>query len=400
MKNVILFTIDTLRVDVLGCYGGTGLTPFIDSIQDKCIRFNRSQAVGPYTQASFPGILTSSYFLEYDRSPKLPPNATLVSEPLKNARIYTAAFHSNPYMSGYFGWNRGWDHFYDSMADKVDEANPYIKGDILNKKVQNWLSGYVSGESHDPFFLWLHYMDVHEPYTPENDYLKKIDPSLSFSTAEYMALFKEIILPRDATDPKKVELLKKLYLAHVVEVDEYVAELFGILEKSSVLDDTVVIITSDHGDEFGEHGSLSHDGKMYSELIHVPLMIYDSRLDQGQTCDNLVSGVDIPPTILDLFGVKSPPTYKGQTLLPVDKYISKGCFGECICKLQHRMQPTDKPAYYYREENQKIIYREDSNGWEFYDLEADPSESNNIVDSSPHAEDFKARLTGFINRNK
>jgi len=86
------------------------------------------QAIGPYTQASFPGILTSFYYLEYGREKKLSPKKTLISEVLKRSGITTAGFHSNPYVSDYFGWNRGWDVFYDSMEAEVSQEVPYIKG--------------------------------------------------------------------------------------------------------------------------------------------------------------------------------------------------------------------------------------------------------------------------------
>ena len=84
MKNVILLTIDALRKDAVGCYGNeSGLTPFIDSLQDNCIRFTKGQTSGPYTQASFPGILTSSYYLEYGKPKGFSPQRTLISEPLR-----------------------------------------------------------------------------------------------------------------------------------------------------------------------------------------------------------------------------------------------------------------------------------------------------------------------------
>jgi len=169
-KNVILITIDVLRKDMLGCYGNTkGLTPFIDSIAKNSIRFTRHQASGPYTQASFPGLLTSSYFLEYGKPGQLSTNRTLVSEKLQEKRITTVAFHSNPHLSGNRGWNRGWDLFYDSMDDDVEPMLPYIRGDKINAKAINWLNSYVDGDF-NPFFLWVHYMDVHEPYVPEKEY--------------------------------------------------------------------------------------------------------------------------------------------------------------------------------------------------------------------------------------
>ncbi|MBW2094753.1 MAG: sulfatase [Deltaproteobacteria bacterium] len=402
MKNVILFTIDTLRRDVLGCYGDhKGLTPFLDSIQDNCIRFTRCQASGPYTQASFPAILSSSYFLEYVKTPQaqFSNKRTLISEVLKKEGIYTAAFHSNPYLSAYFGWNRGWDQFYDSMQDAVDDVNPYIKGNTINDKVNKWLSSYISGSKYKPFFLWVHYMDVHEPYAPDKRYTEKVDVSLELTKKDYLKLFKEVVLPRNTSNKETVKLLKKLYYAHVIEVDEYARMLFEILDKHGVLNESMVIITSDHGEEFDEHGSLSHDGKMYSELVHVPLMIYDPALDKGQVCNNLVSGVDIPPTILHLFGLQPYADFKGKSLVPVDQYISEGCFGECIGKLKHKMQPSDQPTYFYRYEDMKIIYREEGDSWEFYDLKADPGEKNNIFQSAQSAEEMEMKLGDFIKRN-
>lgn len=401
MKNVVLLTIDTFRKDVIGCYGNpNGFTPFLDSIQRHCIRFTSAQSVGPYTQSSFPGILTSSYYLDYGRSPQVSQKATVISEVLKENGVTTAGFHSNPYLSAYFGWNRGWDHFYDSMQDTVDEVNPYVKGNAINEKVDLWLTSHLSASRDKALFLWVHYMDLHEPYAPEGKYVKEVDPSINIGTGEYMKLFKEVVLPRDTSNKETVQLLKRLYEAQVIEVDEYVKMFFDILRKHGILEESTVIITSDHGDEFDEHGGLSHDGKMYAELVHVPLMIYDLRFQQEQVCDGLVSGLDIPPTILHLFGLAPNHKFQGRSILPIEDFPSKGCFGECIGKLAHKVKPTDKPAYFYSDGKMKIIYREENEQWELYDLGKDPSEATNIVESSLFSGDMKNKLSTFINRNK
>ena len=142
MKNVILVTLDATRKDTIGIYGNKkGLSPFIDSLQGKSTVFTRAQAVGPYTQASFPGVLTSSHFLEYGKPKGFSPQRTLISEPLEQAGIVTAAFHSNPYLCDYLGWNRGWDVFYDSMEDEVEDRMPYVRGDLINKKASDSLYG-------------------------------------------------------------------------------------------------------------------------------------------------------------------------------------------------------------------------------------------------------------------
>ena len=399
MKNVILLTIDVLRKDALGCYGNKrGLTPFIDSLKDKSIRFNKEQASGPYTQASFPGILTSSYSLEYGKPHGLAPERTLISEPLQKAGIVTAGFHSNPHMSGFLGWNRSWDFFYDSMEDKVGPRIPYIRGNIINANVSNWLSGHTKDKEYKPFFLWFHYMDIHEPYLPEEHYINMAGYSITISQDEMFDLFNNTLLKRDVSNPETVALLKKLYEVHVREVDSYVQEFFNALVKLGILQDSIVIITSDHGDEFGEHGGISHDDKMYSELIDTPLLIYDPDKERGETCDTLVSNIDIPPTIIHLFGLESVSGFEGHSLLPLGDYPPKGVFGEAIDQRSQRGGDIDRDVYFYREGDIKIIYRANLDTWEMYNLEVDPEELNNIVDSSPVTEEMKNKLKPRVRR--
>jgi arylsulfatase A-like enzyme len=399
VKNVVLFTIDALRRDVFGCYGGdTGLTPFLDSLSSRAAIFTQAHSIAPFTQASFPGLLTSSYPFDFPKSQKLSTGRTLISEALKVKGITTAAFHSNPYLSAYFGWNRSWDTFYDSMQEEVDDLSPYIKGNVLNTKVESWLEGHVRVQEYQPFFLWVHYMDVHEPYVPTARYLKQVDPSIGLSNQEMFRLFQEVILKRDASDAKTVDLLHQLYRAHVLEIDDYAKELFQILERHGVLADSTVIITTDHGDEFGEHGGLSHDGKFYSELVHVPLLIINPPEGAGETCDTLVSGLDIPPTAMNLFGLEPHESFQGQTLFPFSAYRESGCYGEAIGKLSHKVKETDRPAFYYRQGTLKVIYRQEEEHWELYDLEADPEELQNIIADSPKAEAMREKLQPRISR--
>ena len=133
-----------------------GFTPFIDSIHNHCIRFTKAHSPEPYTRAAFPGILASSYYLEYGIEEMLSPKKVLISEILKKAGIATAGFHSNPFMSVDFGWDRGWDVFYDSIDEEVDDEVPYIKGAEINRKAEAWLSSNIGSGGDKPFFLWLH----------------------------------------------------------------------------------------------------------------------------------------------------------------------------------------------------------------------------------------------------
>lgn len=397
--NVVLLTVDALRKDALGCYGSPdGLSPFIDSIQHRCIRFTKAHSTGPYTQAAFPGILSSSYYLEYGREESLSEKRVLISEVLEKANNITAGFHSNPYLSEDFGWDRGWDVFYDSIDDDVDDMTPYIRGEEINRKVATWLSSYAETGKCKPFFLWLHYMDIHEPYVPERKYIDVVDSSIGLDEEEMFRLFNDVVLNRDVSDKRVVEILKKLYHAHVRQVDDVVRELFGILEEKGVLRHCVVIIASDHGDEFGEHGGISHDGKMYSELINVPLMIYEPEREEGLVCHTLVSTLDIPPTIAHLFGLDPVERFKGCSLLPLEEYPEKGVFGEAFDKHGSFETGEEKEVHYYREGDLKIIYREREDSWELFDLESDPEETKNIAEISPFAEAMKEKVRPRVRR--
>lgn len=402
-RNVILLTIDALRKDVLGCYGGKGaLTPFIDSLQSQSIRFVNAQSTGPYTQASFPAILTSSYYLEYAQEERLQEALStkriFVSEVLQYRGIATAAFHSNAYLWDCFGWNKGWDIFYESSDEEVDDKSPYTKASVLNQKVSDWLLSHKEKETGTAFFLWLHYMDVHEPYIPKRKYIDVVDSSIKTTEDEMLRLFTDVLLKRDASDKNAVSLLKNLYLAHVREVDDAVKEFFGILKRMDLLKDSVIIITSDHGDEFGEHGGLSHDGKMYSELIDVPLIIYDPSLEMGEVYDTVVSLIDIPPTIVHLFGLDPVSSFEGHSLLPVEEYPAKGVYGESIEDHINTEIGAEREVHSFRDGDLKIIYHEKGDSWELYDLEEDPEELSNIVNTSPLAEKMKERLLPRIRR--
>ena len=189
-----------------------------------------------------------------------------------------------------------------------------------------------------------------------------------------------------------------LSVIDVREIDDGVREFFKILEKCNVLKDTLIIITSDHGDEFGEHGGLSHDGKMYSELVNVPLIIYEPSREKTEVRDTLVSTLDIPPTILYYFGLDQVPVFQGHPLIPLKDYPTKGVFGEAVDKHGSTEKGEEKEVHYYREGDLKIIYRERDDSWELYDLNADPKEINNIVETSSAAGAMKQKVSPRVRR--
>jgi arylsulfatase A-like enzyme len=378
--RVVLVTLDTLRNDALGCYGNPrGLTPFMDSLCASSVRFTRAYSTGPYTQAAFPGLLCSSFYLDYGQPKGLAPERELLSEVLNRKEITTAGFHSNPYICSYFGWNRGWSMFYDSMEEDVDLMVPYVKGDAINRKVDEWLGSFIAQGPDRPLFLWVHYMDIHEPYVPSRKYLDMVDPSVTINQERMFELFKSVFLPRKG-DPETAALFRTLYDAHVREVDDYVKGLFEILSNRGLAEDTTVILTADHGDEFGDHGGLSHDDTMYDELVRVPLLIYRSSISEGSVYEKLASTLDIAPTVTGLFGISPPEKFQGLNLFPLEEYSRIGCHGEALDQKAKKGGDLSRDTYFYVEGYDKAIYRAYSDAWELYDLAVDPAERKNLAD--------------------
>ncbi len=397
MKNVILVTLDATRRDVFGVYGDSrGLTPCCDELAEKSVVFEKAQSTGPYTQAAFPGILTSSHYLDFGEPRGLAKARTLVSEPLHEAGVTTAAFHSNPYLCAYLGWDRGWDVFYDSMEDEVGSRVPYIRGDIITQKAGRWLREHAQKNRNDPFFLWVHYMDVHEPYVPERRYIDLAGLPIELEEEEMYRLFQDVLLKRDVSDPEQVRILSELYAAHVREVDQYVEELLDSLDRVGLLGETAIFVTSDHGDEFGEHGGLSHDDKMYCELVDVPLFVYG--IEDSGIRQSLVSTIDIAPTITDLFGLPPVMGFMGEPLFPHTQYQERAAFSEAIDMHAKRGGDIDRDTYCYRKGDLKLIYRRAEDAWEHYDLASDLSERKAAVEPSKESLALRAELLCRVRR--
>jgi len=282
------------------------------------------------------------------------------------------------------------------MQEEVDARIPYIRGDRVNQRAIEWLRSYVRGAAGRPFFLWLHYMDVHEPYMPEPRYVEIVDPSLTLTQDEMYRLFTDVLLKRDCTCPDQVETLRRLYEIHVREIDGYFAELLDCLDGLGIRRETTIVLTNDHGDEFGEHGGLSHDDKMYSELIDMPLVIHGS--DEDGVCDKVVSAVDISPTIIRIFGLPKPEGFEGQSLIPSGNYKERGVFGEAMDQRSRKGGDISRDVYYYREGNLKIIHRPQTEDWEMYDLAADSQERRNIIETSHDAGRMKAKVLPRVRR--
>lgn len=412
-KNVILITIDCLRFDHLGCYGyQKNISPFIDSLASEGIKYTNAFSNGPFTIASFPSILASIYPLDYGRIIPFPKTPKLMSETLQRSGVKTIGINSNPYLTKFYGYERGWDEFIDYITkdkstknekiktkDNINEKNRLLKN--INKKIPSLIkeNEYVRLLSHvinysllnkskkvhedasiitkdaiemikkyknDSFFMWIHFMDAHEPY------LEK--PYHSSLTIAKTKLKKE----KKTISKKELKTLyKQSYNKAISLIDKNIEKLVSHLKY--INKKTIIIITSDHGQQFWEHDSFGHYAHFFEELIHIPLIIYGENY-KNKTREELVQLIDIPPTILSYFDIEPPKTYKGIRL--DNKNKKRDCI---IIETYHdenfdvRNKKGDLPplkTYALRTKKWKFIFGD--NRRKLFNLISDPSEKKNL----------------------
>lgn len=346
--NVLLITIDSLRADRFLRDETRESLEIYDQIRDANggTEFTRAFATGPGTTPSFPGILTGTYPLSMGGFEPLDPSRPFLAKTLKSAGFHTASFTSNPFLSSTFNYDTGFDEFVDyqnalmGLATKLfprgiedsvgplQTINKYTRILDLLKKTYETFSGksrpYVPAEviSDDgiewlervdqPFFGWLHYMDVHHPCDPPEEYRDRFDVDPDVDTSTVSDFYSSMVSsPEELTDAE-VETLVRLYGAAVAYVNDQIERVFETLRQEGLWEDTLVIVTSDHGELFGEHDKYAKPEYLYDELLHVPLLATNvpERVADGH--DDLVSLLDIPPLVHEVLEVEPDSRYTGQ----------------------------------------------------------------------------------------
>jgi len=419
--NVVLITLDALRADHLGCFGyQRDTSPNLDRIGKKGILFTEAFAHAPYTTASITALLSSTL-------PFIPDNYFNISqrEPLpvilNKHGIQTFGVHSNPWFSIY-DYSAGFSKFIDPfkegntiktkkqvIREKISTSEilknshvnrlignaykkirrtkivrPYADAGVINNTVLTLMNNIPN-----KFFLWIHYMDTHEPYIPhEFVFGSKIS---NVEIAKLMAKFKSC--SKDIT-PEEQKNIVNLYDNQVRYLDQKIGELLEALSKVCDFNKTLVIITSDHGQMLGERGLFGHAHKniplcFYDELIHVPLFIWCEsikileRISKNGVFWKKIGLIDIAPTILDIFEVDSNKKLIGQSLLRnfIEKpIISQGL--ECKYPNQVKYFSSGIRKHCLRTEDYKLIYSE-KKCLELFDLKNDPNESIDISAKQP-----------------
>ncbi len=309
-RGYLLISIDTLRADHLGCYGyELETSPFIDSLAARGVLFETAVVQLPGTLPSHMSIFTGLYPEEHG---VFPPDAVLAEtiatlpEVFKRHGFRTGGFTEGGYVDGSYGFARGFDTFRDDGEEGSRQVErTFARGlDFLRLL-----------ETDERFFLFLHTYAVHDPYDPPEPFASQFNaspPAQAFPpTGSNFVAFNR---GRKTISPAALAYYRAAYDASIRYLDDVLAEFFAELEELGLTDEVTVVLTSDHGEEFLEHGKMVHE-QIYRETLHVPLLVLHPDLPPGRIA-SVVESIDIAPTLLDLAGISFPAQVSGRTLVP------------------------------------------------------------------------------------
>ncbi len=392
--RVIIISVDTLRADALSTYRpGAGPTAAIDAIADDGVLFERATAAAPWTLPSLTSIMSGllpAVHQTINFTSSLSSNVTTLAEYLNARGYHTAAVVHNDLLNPKNNLWQGFDEYLPMQeqwfanavgARLLSAAAPTVfpppswpSNDDQTRIVTDWLDAHQDQN----FFLWVHYFDPHAPYAPPAEYLVGDPPPNMGRSFEGQKLALQGFFVPSQDDRRWI---RSLYDAEVRYIDANVGRVIATLKRLNLYDDSLLVFTSDHGEEFWEHGGLGHGHSMYNELLRVPLIVKMPKSADHGRVDTVVSTASVTPTILDIAGIRYPADdLDVPSLLPlIDRSTGTYVDTPVVSGAQILFDRHDAVTF----DGFKYIVSRISGREELYDLGADPSEQHSIAASDP-----------------
>lgn len=418
--NIILISIDTLRADHLSCYGyHKRTTPNIDRLSEEAVICRNNLSTGVWTPPGHASMLTGLYVSEHGvfDTRKLNDYIPTIASELKAQGYQTAGFVNNSQVGALVGLDKGHDIF-EEVWKGIEARNIIeraVKGTFrrIRRKVgyedmgakrtntlfRNWIE--TSLDKARPFYCFLHYIEPHNPLDPPRGVGRDfVEPSLGGLRLEMikkiaqnpLICYVEDIVPNE----NEIRYLKSLYDGEVAYTDQRVGEIIETLQRNGLYEDTMIIITADHGEHFGEHGFWSHVASLYREVVRIPLIIkFPGEYRCTAEVQSITQLVDIFPTVLEVTENPNKDIYQGSgvVLLPEEgqwKEFHDCAFAEwegrvpyfILEKIRGREEFIDlsrfkTPMMMVQDKKYKLIWKSEQD-YELYDIHNDPCENVNI----------------------
>lgn len=406
--NIILVMVDTLRADHLSCYGAAIKTPNLCRLADGGTiykNFSHASWTKPATASLLTSTLPSTHRATAKQS-KLSADLTLISEVMQDGGYTTGGIVSNVNLAESFGFAQGYDDYYylgpDYLAyahesssklivyqlarqlwlglagrDRVRFNDFYQDSDVVNRTAFDWLDR----RKDDRFFLFLHYMDAHDPYFEH--------PYNGVGIAR-------VSMPEP--DPEMADRLHELYRGEIEYLDVGFGKLLAKLEADGLYDDSVIVLTADHGEEFNDHGGFWHGLTLYDEQIHVPLIIKwprNGKGDQPAAASGIARSIDVGPTLIGVAGFEVPDSMQGIDLRKPFSTWPKN-YRQVLSEEDHE----GNVLWSLRTEDEKLVVANPGNPRglaerEYFDVSGDPGELDAYSDP-----DAEQRLEAMAKRER
>lgn len=306
--NVIVYLVDTLRKDRLGCYGyHKPVSPHVDAFAREATLFRNAVAQSSWTRPSvvsmLTGLLPKTHGV-HGRRDALSQEAVTLAEVLRGAGYRTAAIVTNANVDRSFGLGQGFESYRLLLHGRDTAEN-------VTERAAEQLDGFQG----KPFFLFLHTIEPHTPYQPPPAFRERFAAGVPEELGKVRTL-KALNARQIPVTPARLQGLLSLYDAEIAANDAAFGALVGLLKQRGLWDETIVVFLSDHGEEFHDHGGWEHGRTLHTEMLDVPLLVRLPGAGNGRTVDRLAQHVDVMPTLLDALGLPVPAAVEGRSLLP------------------------------------------------------------------------------------
>ncbi len=429
LPNIILLVMDSVRAMNLSCFGyGRATTPNIDRLAAESTLYEQAISVSCWTLPVHASLFTGLYPLNHGLTVSrdaLPDDFPTLARRLQAQGYQTACFSNNPYISAATGLTQGFDAIEDlwrltrprgtqrtpmskflkqaeqrgplmrpvvqmvqwlrrirSTMKKMGEGREDSGARLTGERIKAWLTQIRKPDA--PFFIFVNYMECHERYSPPAPYNRRFMPArfLPWRVAQLSTNKADILAGPEKRCAEDLEIMRALYDGALNYLDYRIGEFVKFIEGLGLLDNTVLVVTSDHGDSLGEHNHLGHRMTLYEPLVRVPLIIrYPARFQPGARIAQQIQLADLYPTFLELAGADSAEvrTNGFHSLLALPDLaarpftVAENTTPKSLNNMLLRMIRTDRYKYIWKSNHQH----------ELYDLAGDPAETTNLVAMQP-----------------
>ncbi|MHC4377223.1 MAG: sulfatase [Planctomycetota bacterium] len=367
--HLLLITVDTLRADHLGVYGHPdGISPSIDALGARGMVFHGAHAPASWTLASLASVMTStpsSVHGCWNFKSSLSDGAVTLAEVLGEHGYRTAAVASHVFLGPKYGLHQGFDDYdVELVQPGLVKSHEAISSPQVSEKGIAALQGWAA-DPETPQFLWLHYFDPHSEYQAHPAFVGRFG--------------------RDRD--------QDLYRGEIAFTDRAIGRVLNELERVGLTERTVVAFTSDHGEEWGEHGGQGHGTTLHAEQVRVPLILAGPGFGVGSS-DEPISTLDLAPSLLDVLDVPAPPTFLGESW--PTRRANDGPTPQVPVVEELRLRP-GREADGLRVQDWHLIRPRNDKPARLYRLDLDPLEQDNLIEAEPErAAEMSARLTDLL----